>query len=301
MKLIFKKYLTLHILIVFFSSTIAENNNATKDLPEKEELRANFNPIKDILPLTRPFIMSGSVEKIIQFLKAFPPESSFIISEQIIKEKESSLSNDDKIQLLFGLAQAFKEYPAKQKKLFNLLFVLDKKIPAMRLVQAAKYGYNEIIPALVRWAQEQKKKHAELNNFALKSLYRSIDANDSKAFKILAELAINLDKKTASNLLWHTVSQNHNTQFIPILADYNADLWSTNKGHTLVTKATELNNKEIIKTLIATLKKGGSSGEKINKYLNRFADKTVGSPIQIAIEKGFTDLEIYLREQGATE
>jgi len=292
-------YLILLCSALLFFSCITKVETQ-KEEPQKAKLESRFNPIKELLPLAQPFIISGSVEKIVAFLKAFPQETSYTISEHIIREKESSLSNDDKAELIFGLAQAFQGHPDMQKKLLDLLFDLDKTIEA-QLVASAENEYNSIIPSIIAWAHERTDQHKELKDIERKSLVNAIDNAELEAFTTLIKSGVPLDKTTATELLWHTILQNKNPQFIPLLAEHNADLSSTSKGHTLATKAVELNSKNHVAALIETLKKQGVSQEKIQQYLNRFVDIEVGTPLQIALENHYVNLELYLREQGAGE
>ncbi len=287
----------LGITLLFFSCTA--HVKIEKKLPQKRKIEKQLSPIKELLPLAQPFIISGSVEKIVAFLKAFPHDTSYSIAAHIVQEKESSLSDDDKAELIFGLSKAFQD-PDVQKNFLDLLFDLDKAIEA-QLVAAARGGYNSIIPSLITWAHERIDRHNELKGIERKALVYAIDNAELEAFKNLVKSGISLDKITATELLWHTILHNKNPQFIPILAEHNADLWSTFKGHTLITKAVELNSKSHVAALIETLKKQGIPQEKIQQYLNRFVDIEVGTPLQIALENHYVNLELYLREQGAGE
>jgi len=270
-------------------------------ISNKTSIERPFNPIHELLPLTRPFIISGSVEKIIEFLKAFPRETSYIVLRQIVQEKESSLSQHDKAHLIFGLANAFREDTNITEKIFELLFLINDKPISQRLVDAAGKGYTKIITLFLIWAHTQKTKHPELENIEKKSLLKAIDTTDIEAFKNLIKSSITFNKNVATEIIWYVVSNNKNATFIELLADKKANLWSTKNGHTLATKSVELNNKKILKSLVQALKKQGATQEEIENYLNRFVDKEIGTPIQIALGKGFTKIELYLREQGTQE
>jgi len=295
--------LLLACLLIFSLTIKAAYRNKSQETSAQTNCPINqyFVSLEDGLALVHPLVMSISIEKIIELLKQFPPDISYNISKQTVGKKESPLSKQDKEQLIFGLAHEFKEKPTVQKNLFALLFELDKKVEPIQLLHVARCEYNPIIPIFIQWATEQQKEHPELEDIALKSLYSAIDENDAKALKVLIESGISISKKQSSDLLWHAIKNNKNSGFVPFLAEQGANLSVSKEGHTLVTKATEQNNKTIVESLIAVLEKQGTPKNKIAAYINRVADPQVGSALQIAFQNGYTDLELYLREQGGRE
>lgn len=262
--------------------------------------RQSFISIEEGMRIINPLVISVSIEKIIDLMKQFPPETSFNITQRIIEE--STLPYSDKQQLIFGLAQAFSDQASTQANFFQLLLKLNEvsEIPSV-FINAVKSGYGTVIPVLLKWAKTQQRDHPELKDIENKVLYRAIDDNDVKAVEGLHQHGILISKKKATDLLWHTVSRNKSAGFIPFLANLGADLYIKKEKHTLVTKATEQNNLSTVKTLVETLEKKGVTEEEIASYLNRFVDRIIGSPIQIALQKKYTDLEIYLRKYGAHE
>lgn len=258
--------------------------------------------IEDGLSLINPFIMSISIEKIIDLIKQFPPDVSYNIVKRVVEDKQSALEARDKQKLIFGLAEAFSENTKVQSQFFELL-LFSEDIPKnpLIIINAANDNYISIIPALIKWAQTKKSQYPGLSDLAIKSLYKAIDLDNPKALISILEQKIPITAQQATDLLWHTISTNKNADFIQPLVKHGANPSVSKEGHTLVTKATGFNNQTVIKTLIDTLKKQGKTEKEIIEYINRFVDPAVGSPIQIAIQKGYIPLEIYLRKQGALE
>jgi len=294
--------LLLAFLLLFSLSIGVIYTNKSQGITSNNTPPRSLFSIDEGIELIHPFIISVSIEKIVDLMKQFPYDTSYKITKHIIEDKQSTLNQRDKQQLILGMAQAFPDKLKLKEKFLNLLLTLDEisKGPIL-LINAVNDGHRTLVPALIAWAKDNQKAHPELKDLATKSLYLAIDNNNVDTLKKLQESGIAIDPKQASDLLWYVVENNKSADFIPFLVSQGSDLSISKEGHTLVTKAAKNNNLAIIKALISALETKGTSKQKIADYLNRFVDPMVGSAIQIAIQKDYTKLELYLRQQGAQE
>jgi len=257
---------------------------------------------EESIALLHPLIISVSMEKIVDLMKCFSPDTSYNIAKHIIGDIQSTLSKRDKQQLIFGLAQAFSQDSSVQHKFLSLLFELDENSDGPTLLfNCVKDGYEKLVPDFIKWARSSQQEHPTLKDVEHKVLYFAINHNDIPVLEKLHKNGIQINPKQASDLLWHVVFFNKDAQFIPFCAQRGADLSIHKEGHTLVTKATQQNNLAIVQALVEALKNKGKTVKEIERYINRFVDPAIGSPIQIALEKEYADLEIYLRKHGAIE
>jgi len=294
--------LLLAFLLLFSLSIGVIYTNKSQGITSNNTPPRSLFSIDEGIELIHPFIISVSIEKIVDLMKQFPYDTSYKITKHIIEDKQSTLNQRDKQQLILGMAQAFPDKLKLKEKFLNLLLTLDEisKGPIL-LINAVNDGHRTLVPALIAWAKDNQKAHPELKDLATKSLYLAIDNNNVDTLKKLQESGIAIDPKQASDLLWYVVENNKSADFIPFLVSQGSDLSISKEGHTLVTKAAKSNNLAIIKALVSALETKGTSKQKIADYLNRFVDPMVGSAIQIAIQKDYTKLELYLRQQGAQE
>ncbi|TET06702.1 ankyrin repeat domain-containing protein [Candidatus Dependentiae bacterium] len=294
--------LLLAFLLLFSLSIGVIYTNKSQGITSNNTPPRSLFSIDEGIELIHPFIISVSIEKIVDLMKQFPYDTSYKITKHIIEDKQSTLNQRDKQQLILGMAQAFPDKLKLKEKFLNLLLTLDEisKGPIL-LINAVNDGHRTLVPALIAWAKDNQKAHPELKDLATKSLYLAIDNNNVDTLKKLQESGIAIDPKQTSDLLWYVVENNKSADFIPFLVSQGSDLSISKEGHTLVTKAAKSNNLAIIKALVSALETKGTSKQKIADYLNRFVDPMVGSAIQIAIQKDYTKLELYLRQQGAQE
>lgn len=294
--------LLLAFLLLFSLSIGVIYTNKSQDITSNNTPPRSLFSIEEGIELIHPFIISVSIEKIVALMQQFPYDTSYKITKDIVEDKQSILNQQDKQQLILGMAQAFSDKPTLKEKFFNLLLTLDdvSKGPIL-IINAVKDGHGALVPALIAWAKDNQKAHPELKNLVTKSLHLAIDYNNVDTLKKLQESGITINQKQASELLWYVVENNKSADFIPFLVTQGSDLSISKESHTLVTKAAEHNNLAIIKALVSALETKETSKQKIADYLNRFVDPMVGSAIQIAIQKNYTELELYLREQGAQE
>jgi len=257
---------------------------------------------QDGLDLLGPFIIAVNIKDIITLLKRFPQETSFNIAKRIIEEKQSSLKSSDKQELIFGLAQALSQKQDTQYKFLDLLLELveSNKLPVL-LIHAVKKGYDNLISDLITWAKSKEDTIPNLQDIAKKALFMAIDLQETKALEALEKSGISIDEQTATDLIWYAVSQNKNPTPIPFLIKLGAAYNKCKEGNTLLTKATAQNNLPMVKAIITGLQKKGIPQKDIETFINRFADPAIGSPLQIALEKKYVDIELYLRQQGGLE
>lgn len=252
--------------------------------------------IPDRMRLIQPFIRSHSVEKIAQSLKDVPITIALIITNRLIQNKQ--LTRDDKLHLLFAFLKNYDD----QKSHFSLLEFVRKNKQLQKgeplLVVAVRGDYASIIPIIVPWAE---KMRAQVGDIVQQALMKTIQENDSEMLKTLVTQGVPVTTPVASELLWMSIENNNDPEFVDFLVLHGADLNMNKAGYTLLSKAAENANKALVMRLIAVFKKGNHDKKACIEYVNKIVDPSVGSALQIAIEKGSTDVELFLRSQEARE
>lgn len=237
---------------------------------------------------------------IAQALVGLPSKIVSDVLSTIIRDKSSSLSDEHKIALWLLAAYDQEKGSEAQQAVLNLYSSLGlwKLSDNAAFLIAAHYAEAaELIALLERWIaskQMDDQANEQAQAMALASLKKAVRKEDLKAFKRMLHSNVLDNKADANTLLWLVLDRNKNNKkaitFLSLLIDHGADSNDNRKGYSPLAQAVANNNLPLVKTLI---KKGAT--------VELFHDKTVGTPLQIAIENGFAAIDEYLRSQGARE
>jgi ankyrin repeat protein len=239
---------------------------------------------------------SRNVKEIANALTGLPIKKLTDVID-LIMEQKSPLTSDDKLELLFALAA---KYPKNDSILFPIFDRIDiyenlrKNEPVLYI--AAHRGYATILPYLVKWAQGFKKRHAgythlSIEHLIINSLRYAVEQNDTENLEIMLSHGVPITQQEASELLWTVVKDNKDPGFVGILLKNGADINYVEDGYSPLIKAVENKNFNMVRTLILETKKA-----KKHLDINAFYDPAIGTALQLAIEKGLTKIDAYLRK-----
>jgi steroid 5-alpha reductase family enzyme len=145
------------------------------------------------------------------------------------------------------------------------------------------------------------QKYDDMADIEKRAWYQAVSDDECDLLYQLRENAVALSSALANELLWIVAKRSKHAELVDFFLSHGAVLTYTKMGHTLLTKATESNNKIIVLALIEACKKRYGVENECKEFVNRIADPLIGSALQIALEKGYTEIELLLREQGARE
>jgi len=241
-------------------------------------------------------LYSNSVEKIIDFLQNFPDDVSYGIVRRIVNDSHSVLNVVDKQILILALAEKFSHDVNLRNKILDLLLSFKGKLDGGELLlEVIKRGYGEHLPFLIEWMGKNELLNPGLKKAKKRMVAKLIDSDDKDVLYKLKEYKVGVSPKEAQSFLWYVIENNKAPELITFFVGYGADLNGIKDGHTLVTKATENGNLEMVQALVGELKKKGAQQKDIADFLERFANPMVGTPLQIALANGFSGIAFYLQ------
>ena len=241
------------------------------------------------------------IPAIVKVLNGLNNSTLVTIARALINEKDSSLDRNEKLILLFMLTKNYSKNPMAQ---FNILDLIGQneellKEKPLLLVAAQSDLTTAEIPLLIAWAEHYMKNKGEAKTpreialLVQEALEQSIIENNPEILKKMLENGVAIPNGYASRLLWVVVGQNKNALFIPLLINRGANINFANRGYSLLAKAVDNQNFDLVKEIVAI---GGK-----NLNIDAVHDVQIGSPLQIAIEKKLTEIDAYLRAHGAQE
>lgn len=240
----------------------------------------------DILRSLSPQLIATDIAKVADAISNLAIDKQLEVVTAIVGNPKSPLSRNQKLHLIFKLV-ALNSNESEQIKLLSLLTLFPglQKGKSPILYRAALNGNEKIIPVLLPILKKINESEV------IKGLEYAIKADNPKALQTLFANGVSVIPREATDLLWNVIENNKKAEFVPILKEQKAFLNSAKKGRTLLVAAAERNNLPLVKALV----EAGAD-------INRIADNEVGSALQIAARKGFTDIDLYLRvKKGARE
>lgn len=268
---------------------------SVKLLPTKDKKAAdtqssafllNDSTLAQAIIYLRPLIATQSVGTLAQSLKNVNLERVLELVDEIVNKEP--LSRDQKLLFLFALIFNYDNDLNAQFQILDRLAQseeLQKGTPIL-LVAVRSEQFNDAIPTLLDWARIKKKEQLLIEQ----ALNGAVQENDLASLEILAEYKIPITNKQASQALLQVVRHNKDPEFIPFLVEQGADVNIVDGKRTPLIYATEQNNLSLVKALL----QAGASA-------TQFVDPQVGTPLQIAIENRYADIDMILREHGAGE
>jgi len=234
---------------------------------------------------------SRSVATVVSMMQGVSLERTLELAQLTLSSKSTALTNNDKAIIMLGLAH---NYQGEIKKQYQLLDLLKKFRTAKKdiplLVCAVHSEYSALTPVILAWMKDKKLDEVSID----KAFVYAIQHGDITGFTKLIKHGVPLTPIQATMLLARVVyiSQKRMPEFVPLLVELGADVDYTDQGYTLLMRAVLANDKPLVEALLKT----GA-----DKNINKILSPSIGSALQLAIEKEHTAIDIMLREYGAHE
>ncbi len=199
----------------------------------------------------------------------------------------SPLNKTESAQLLVGIL-----YYAVRQKMNSVSDVLSwttnqdvfKDLPILFVIAQSPYASLLADPVL----QHLK----ENSNACFAALKTAVANNDCEVALRLFQAGIRIDATQATMLLAQAAAHNRHTAFIKLFMDQNADPNAFYDERTFLIMATEHNNIDMVKELMAY-----GADPKISSE-----NASIGTPEQIAFERGYVEIEKLLHDdQGSSK
>lgn len=232
---------------------------------------------------------SRSIVTIVSMMQGVSLERTLQIAQMMLSSKSIGLTRNDRVIIMIGLAQNYQGDIKKQYQILDLIkeFRTTKKDTPL-LINAVHSEYSALIPVILAWMKDKKIDEVSINN----AFAYAIERGDITGFTKLIKHGVPMTTAQTTTLLTTVVTKKKMPEFIPLLVELGADVDYTNQGYTLLMRAVTLNDKPAVEALL----KAGA-----DKNINKIISPSVGSALQLAIEKGYTALDLLLREYGARE
>lgn len=268
------------VLVVLFSINLGVGVLHGSSVKPAETVSNN-----EIMRSLSPQLISADVTKVADAIATLPFAQQQQIVTAIIANSKSPLDRNQKLDLIFKVALKNPNESGRQAILSLIAEyaqLLEGKSPIIYC--AVLNGNQNIVPDLLTVIKKNNDKEI------ITSLHYAVTANNPNALKELFNQGVMVPTKDINNLLWHAVARNKSADFVDILKAQQADVNTIKNGRTLLVKAVENNNLSLVQKLV----KAGAD-------VNRIANNAVGSALQVAVRKGLTDIDLYLRDKGARE
>jgi hypothetical protein len=232
---------------------------------------------------------SRSVVAIVSMMQGVSLERTLQIVSMMLNSKSIALTRNDRVIITLGIAHNYQGNLKKQFQLLDLLtqFKTTKKETPV-LINAVHSEYSGLIPVILAWMKDKKIDEVSINN----AFTYVVEQGDITGFTKLIKYGVPITAAQATTLLASVIAKKKRSEFIPLLAELGANVDYADQGYTLLMRAVELHNTASVEALL----KAGA-----DKNINKIISPSVGSALQLAIEKEYTDLDLVLREYGARE
>ncbi len=232
---------------------------------------------------------SRSVATVVSMLQGVTLERALELLQMMIASKSIALTRNDKIIIVMGIAYNYQNDIKKQYQVLDLIkrFKITKKDTPL-LINAVHSEYGGIIPVLLAWMKDKQLYDVAIDNAFTYAVQRA----DITGFTKLVKYGVPIAPAQATALLALVIAQKKMPEFVPLLVELGANINYTDQGYTLLMRAVLANNKPLVEALL----KAGA-----HKTINTVISPSIGSALQLAIEKEYTAIDVLLREYGARE
>lgn len=243
------------------------------------------------MDILRPLLISHSIEKFVEAMKLTSSSRAYDILKLIV-EMSNILTRDETIEIIYGVTSHYPDSKDVQFKLLDLILDhphLQQGSPLIFV--AAKSSFPHIIQLLLEWAENRSGRNADvLKDMKSRAMIYAVKHDDLPALQIMQKNGAALSPQLATDLLWAAILSKSSQELVQFLIKNGAEITNKRSGFMPLIKAASLNNMPAVKALV-------QSGADVNA----FVDVQIGSALQQALENGYTDIELYLRDKGARE
>lgn len=276
-------YLGLALILILFAASVGFMHGRKKIPIRSSATQQSSLTIQDTIDLITPLVISRSFDAISHTLNQSDEPTINGVIQYIMNRKNTQLSSSEKAKLFLNFIANL-----ENKKVHQTVFTLLKNQHANDPI----FSYiilEKIMPAIDRVQVLSKKQPKVMKKWAEQSLLDALELNDVDMLDTLYAHNIRVSPDFASVLLDKVVMNSNDVAFIPLLvrrlkADIN---YSPDGKKTVLIKAVENNDEPIVRALL-------EEGAEPDKWV----DEEVGTPGQIAFEKGFVGIGQLLRDAG---
>jgi len=291
----------LLMVLLIFSATVGMLHADKNAIPpnQKKTIGTTTGELGDLSPeqaiaYLLPLTISRSIEKIVDAFIGVPAAKAKPILAHLIDVQQAALTRDDLVKLLFGIVA---HYKAQADKFMVLDLIADHAVLQQGtplLYTAAVSPYAKVVPVIMAWIKQRaslSQLSAMTANSEMRAFEYAVTHNAVAALNALHEHGVHIGAKQATDLLWKAVAAGKKADIARFLiAQEHATVNDVRGGYTPLMQAAKHNQLGLVKALV-------EAGSDVNKL----ADPAVGTALQIAIERGYTAVELYLRDKGARE
>lgn len=298
------------LIITPFVTAAAQNETTTPDksalileppqLPTfKEPSTEDMPPVaitaNEVMEQINVELLSKGVENAVKTIKELhpTPDVARAVVRRVLQSKTFSLSPDDKITFVLGVARLYKDIITEQNAFFVLLpQIIQTQNGAPLFFVAAQGDYADTIPALKQWWTETRNT---LKQELERAFHYGVHQNEPSVLKKLEEHGMELAHDLASRLLWEAVTHNAHMPVINYLLEKKADPNYRPKKKqttTMLMEAIKRKNKDTVQALI-------KAGADLNAHV--LPAKNVEITTLEVADKYFPEIKNDLIKSGARE
>jgi len=287
----------LFIIAIFFCISMFLLNNKKSnsiathiDMNTKSDAETNISAERMYQEMQSLFFSHNInlIVKAISQLK-YPLICQFI--QKLIEDDTTDLSDQEKVTIIYGIAVS-----QKRNVQYELLdfFIKYPSLHAQTpiLLTLAHSVYADHIPLLIAWGKDRQKTENRtglLANYAEQAFATAVKNNDDYGVTTLFNKKVRIAQAKACELLWDIVENNRNGSLISLFINHaQADVNYVHQGKTLLIKAVEQDNIEMVRTLLDK-----------EAVVDRVADGDMATALSVAMKHNYQAVEQLLREYGA--
>lgn len=289
------------LLFCVISALLYVHNEPGSTINQNAEIEAN-QPVaefssKQLVANMTALIEARDINAIAELLVGLSVAQAREVLTIIISDDSFGLTAQEKLSLILATVRNYLLDPAAHTLLLNSIAEHGNLFKDFSLIYfAAAHGYSAMIPILEQWAQEQSKNSNILPELFARAVYKGLHSaiahNNVEAFKNIIAQQVVVSPEQASDLLWFAVTQAKDPAFVQLLVDHGANINVTKNGYSLLMQAVETKQLDLVKAV-------AQANPKPN--INALYDPKVGTALQLAIQQSLTEIDDYLRSQGARE
>jgi hypothetical protein len=244
-------------------------------------LCALTNKTDVIIDQINPLIISHDIKKLAREINPLFKDTQKKVLDYVLNNTKNPLTSLERIELVLNLLLENPDQSYQGILLSLLPQELISKKPVIYV--AAKTNVPQSIPVVLQWLK-QPQKQQEWTDAAIQF---AIEQRDSDS---LLKIVQHTPLSKPTDVLWHAVEQGLSPELVQPLVKIGARINEVRVGKTLLITAVHNNQIEMVKALLDNKASPNAFGHPANL-----------TPLQIAVNKDYLDIEDLLRKRGARE
>lgn len=242
---------------------------------------------QDALDYISPYLLAGNVNGAANILHRFSDDTFLAVLQEIFGGQTNLLNDIQKVHLLLELI--VQDRLGRRRNI--AITELANRFAEYPVLYEAMVFHARAVNPIQEWIKSTESNHI-YNSWLQKSLDKAVDQNNWHFFASLFLYGIKPTEQQVSDILRKVVREARDVRFVPILvqklgADAN---YSFDKKRTILIEAVENNDIDMVRALL-----------QVGADQNIVLDATIGNAQQIAFERGYTAIDLLLREARISE